>query len=82
MNAQTHYKLETKPACILADGPEETDGDGGYCYSVCFGDDHGGAITENPNAVWHLWEYGEVRRFAAQLGKRYGLEVINEAMPA
>ena len=80
MNAQTHFKLEAKPACVLADGPEETDADGGFEYSVCFGDEDGEPITENKAAVWRLWEYEEVRRFAQELGRRYGLEVVMEAM--
>jgi hypothetical protein len=80
MNAQTKFGLESKPSCVLADGPEETDGDGGYEYTVCFGDEDGEPITENPQAVWHLWEYEEVWRFAFELGRRYGLEVVNEAM--
>lgn len=80
MNAQTKFGLETAPACVLADGPEEVDGDGGYEYTVCFGDSAGEAITENPRAVWRLWEFEEVQRFANELGKRYGLEVVNEAM--
>lgn len=82
MNAQAQYRLESKPACVLADGPEETDGDGGYEYTVCFGDEDGEPICENPRCVWRLWDFEATERFAVELGKRYGLEVVLEAMRA
>lgn len=82
MTAKQQYGLEATPKCVLADGPYETDGDGGFEYCVCFGDDEGEPITENKRCVWHLWEFEEVRRFAFELGRKYGLEVVLEAMEA
>lgn len=82
MNAQQKFGLETKPVCVLVDGPNETDGDGGFEYCVCFGDEAGEPITENPKAVWHLWDYDETMGFARSQAQRYGLELISEAMAA
>ena len=82
MNAQREYKLSVAPACIIADGPQETDGDGGFEYTVCFGDDEGEVIDENRKAIWRLWDYDEVCRFGEQLARKYGLEFLNEACPA
>ena len=81
-NAQTDYQLEAKPACVLADGPQEADGDGGYEYWVCFGDENGECIDENKKCIWRLWDYEEVCRFVQELCDKYGLENVNEAMPA
>jgi hypothetical protein len=82
MTAQQKYSLETKPVCVLADGPYETDGDGGFEYCVCFGDESGEPITENPKAVWHPWEFEETQSFAVKLARKYGLELVFEAMAA
>lgn len=82
MNAQTKYNLETKPAFVLADGPYETDGDGGFEYCVCFGDEEGEPIAENKSAIWHLWDFDEVQKFAVELSRRYGLELLNDTIPA
>jgi hypothetical protein len=71
-----------QPACVLADGPHETDGDGGFEYVVCFGDEDGEPITENKKAVWIMWDFDEVVKFSAELARKYGLEQILEAMPA
>lgn len=79
-DAMRDFRLETRPACVLADGPEETDGDGGYEYTVCFGDENGDPIDSDPRAIWRLWDYDEVCRFARELAQKYGLEEVNEAM--
>ena len=78
-NAQSDYCLRTKPACVLADGPQETDGDGGCEYTVCFGDEDGEPICENNKCIWRLWDYEEVGKFVQQLCDNYGLENVNEA---
>lgn len=78
MTAQQRYQLDRPAACVLADGPQETDGDGGYEYTVCFGDAEGEPIDNNLKAIWRLWEYEEVRRFGHQLADRFHLEFINE----
>jgi hypothetical protein len=81
-NAQTDFQLETKPACVLADGPQETDGDGGYEYTVCFGDEDGESICENQKCLWHLWDFEAVGKFVQELCDKYGLENVNEtSMP-
>ncbi len=82
MNAQQKYSLETKPACVLASGPEESDGDGGYEYCVMFGDDDGEPIDENRECIWIIWEHEEVLRFGQHLADKYHLEFVMEAMPA
>ena len=82
MNAQAKYNLETTPAYILADGPYETDGDGGFEYVVCFGDYEGEAITENKKAVWKMWDYDELVEFSHELSVKFNLELIFEANPA
>jgi len=81
MNAQRTFNLETKPAVILADGPYESDGDGGYEFCVCFGDANGEPITENKACVWHLWDADETDKFALELSEQFGLELINETTP-
>lgn len=81
-NAQREFGLETVPQCVLADGPQETDGDGGFEYTVCFGDDEGEPICENGRCMWRLWDFEEVRRFSQQLAKTYGLELLDDTIPA
>ena len=81
MNVQAKYNLTTKPFCVLADGPQETDGDGGYEFVVCFGDEDGEPITDNKAAVWKLDSAEETDRFAAKLAQTYNLELVNETTP-
>ncbi len=78
MNAQTYYSLESKPACVLADGPEETpEGDPEYC--VCFGDEDGEPICENKHAIWYMTDWRQAAQFGHLLARKFGLEFINEA---
>lgn len=79
MNAQRIYSLSIAPACVIADGPYETDADGGYDYCVCFGDEEGEPITENKAAVWRCDSYEATLKWAGELARRYGLELICEA---
>ncbi len=78
MNAKSRYNLTTTPACVLADGPHEIDGDGGYEFVVCFGDNDGEPITENKAAVWKVFEFEEAQQFAHELARRYNLELVFE----
>lgn len=82
MNAQAQFNLETKPRYILADGPFETDADGGFEYSVCFGDEDGEPICENKRCMWIVWDLEEVDRLCRELSAKYGLEILNEASAA
>ena len=79
MNAQIAYKLAVKPACVLADGPEEGP-DGEAEYTVCFGDENGEPI-DCKSATWSLWEHEAVCKFVNELCAKYGLENVNETMP-
>jgi hypothetical protein len=82
MNAKTEFGFEQTPACVIADGPQETDGEGGYQYVVGFGDEDGEFIDTNKKAIWILWDYDEVVAFAEKLAAKYKLELVFEASPA
>ena len=75
------YDLPEKPHCVLADGPYEIDGDGGYEYVVCFGSDEGDPI-EAKKAMWRISSFDEAYRFGEELAAKYDLEFLPELMPA
>ena len=78
-NAQSDYNLSTKPHCVIADGPQETDG--GFRYVIGFGDDNGEFIDENNRCIWYLSDYEEVCSLVDDLCEKYALENVNEADP-
>ena len=75
---QTLYGFESPPAVILAAGPHETDGDGGFEYVVCFGDANGDPLEHNSRAIWKLWDYEDVQNFIRKLAAEYHLEIEDD----
>ncbi len=79
--AQRDYGLDTKPACVLVDGPQEADEDGTPEWTVCFADNDG-EIIEARNAIWRCESLESARSLGIRLADRYKLEYVNEAMHA
>ncbi len=81
MSATEKYHLDTKPACVLVDGPQETDGDGGVEWTVAFGDD-GGEYIDSKTGTWFCDSVEAAKSWGQKLAAQYGLELVDESMAA
>ena len=79
LQAKSAYHLNTLPACVLVDGPQERDEDGTPEWTVCFGDDTGDSIYHK-HALWFCDTCEAAVSLGNTLANRYKLELVNEAM--
>ena len=79
--AKAHYGLDTLPACVLVDGPQEADDYGTPQWTVCFGD-VAGEVIYHKHALWFCDSRESASSLGVTLANRYNLELVNEAMHA